>query len=126
MIAPPGGLRSLPLNRLLPNILTVLALCAGLVTGAHADSTQYVFLAPVGATTTFSGSLGNTATAAGDFTDTFVGRGARNGPPAIPTAHSPAPPSTESIRGCGPRSQNPRPPGSPAVDRCGAFPVRLR
>jgi CDP-diacylglycerol--serine O-phosphatidyltransferase len=26
----PGGLRSLPFNRLLPNILTVLALCAGL------------------------------------------------------------------------------------------------
>ncbi len=59
-----------------PSALTALALCAGLVTGAHADSTQYVFLAPVGATTTFSGSLGNTATAAGDFTDTFVTFGA--------------------------------------------------
>lgn len=30
MMAAPAGLRSLPFNRLLPNILTVLALCAGL------------------------------------------------------------------------------------------------
>jgi len=30
MMAAPGGLRSLPFNRLLPSVLTVLALCAGL------------------------------------------------------------------------------------------------
>jgi CDP-diacylglycerol--serine O-phosphatidyltransferase len=30
MMAAPAGLRSLPFNRLLPNVLTVLALCAGL------------------------------------------------------------------------------------------------
>lgn len=56
--------------------LSALALSTGLMSAAQADSTQYVFLSPVGSTTTFAGTLGDTIAAAGDFTDIFVTFGA--------------------------------------------------
>jgi hypothetical protein len=53
-----------------------LALTAGLAGAAHADNTTYVFLNPVGATTTFSGAINDVIAAAGSFTETFVTFGA--------------------------------------------------
>lgn len=60
----------------LTRIATALALTAGLMATAHADNTTYVFLAPVGSTTTFSGAINDVIAAAGTFTETFVTFGA--------------------------------------------------
>jgi len=57
-------------------IAASLALTAGLVGAAHADNTTYVFLAPVGSTTTFSGDISDVIADAGAFTETFVTFGA--------------------------------------------------
>lgn len=57
-------------------VLAALFVSAGLMTSAHADSTQYVPLGAVGSTTTFSGTIGDTLSSLGTFTDIFGFSGA--------------------------------------------------